>query len=303
MHLGAKLANIDVSHVISMYTKRDGIIPTLRSIIEQDGDLKREIILIDDNSKDDTIEVAKQVTKNFPIVTILSHTDNKGPSVRLNEGAEIARGKYLHFFDHDDIFPQNGAQTMFSILESSHADFIYGKWEITEQKAEELLGKKISFPPLYTISENPLETILNGRFKRMCTLVNREFFLKSGGFDNEVFIQDESLPLRLAKDAKKMAVLDAVVSWVPKREGNLSDDKTQLNHDRFMAYYNFYKNNKNKEVFQRALSAAWKQKRAENDYSIFPLYMLSKALPFTINKEKELDKLHKYFESKKVLRP
>lgn len=251
---------MQVSHIISLYTKSDVIPHTLRSVMEQEGDFQRELILVDDNSKDDTVEVARRVTSNFS-TTVITNSNNKGPSVRLNQGAKLAKGKYLHFLDHDDILPANATKVMYDILEKTGADFIYGRWEITSKTPQELIGTKTDEKASYKISNNPLDTILNGKFKRMCILVRRDVFEKAGGFDENIFIQDENLPLRLALVAKNMVVFDGVVNLVPKGEGNLSDNKSQLNHDRFLAYYNIYNKCKDFRVYKRAISAVWKQKR------------------------------------------
>ncbi len=298
-----------VSHIVSLYTKRNIIPTTLQSIMEQDGGFERELILMDDNSKDDTVEVAKQVTANFPHVQIKTHTDNKGPSVRLNMGAAIAKGEYLHFLDHDDILPANAIKVMYDLLQKTGAELVYGKWDITGKTPQELLGTRTNEEPNYAVSDKPLDVILDGKYKRMCLLVKKELFDKAGGFDTQVFIQDESLPLRLANAAKRIVVTDAFVNLVPKGEGNLSNDKTQLNHDRFMAYYNFYKINKDLRVYRRAVSAAWKQRRQMgNKYLpgvylnwIFINYVISRCS--TKGNQKLLDKFYNFFQQFKVLKP
>ena len=300
---------MQISHIVSLYTKRNIIPTTLKSIMEQEGGLQRELILMDDNSKDDTVEVARQATSSFPHVQIVTHTDNKGPSVRLNEGAAVAKGEYLHFLDHDDILPANAIKLMYELLQTTGADLVYGKWNITGKTPEELLGTRTDDAPNYTVSDKPLDVILAGKYKRMCVLVKREVFEKAGGFDPEVFIQDESLPLRLAAVAKKIVVTDAFVNLVPKGEGNLSDDKTQLNHDRFMAYYNFYKRHKDLRVYRRAVSAGWKQRRQMSSRYfpktylnwIFISYVLSCASE--AQDQKLLEDLHGYFGQFKVLKP
>ena len=62
---------MDISHIVSLYTKRDVIPHSLKSLMEQDGELERELILVDDNSKDDTANIAREVTKNFPHTKII----------------------------------------------------------------------------------------------------------------------------------------------------------------------------------------------------------------------------------------
>lgn len=300
---------MQISHIVSLYTKRNVIPATLKSIMEQDGGFARELILMDDNSKDDTVQVAKEVTAQFPDVQIVTHIDNKGPSVRLNEGAGLAKGEYLHFLDHDDILPANAIKVMYDLIQKTGADLVYGKWEITGKTPEELLGTRIYEDPNYSFSDKPLDAVLAGKYKRMCVLVKREIFEKAGGFDPEVFIQDESLPLRLALVAKRIVVTDAIVNLVPKGEGNLSEDKTQLNHDRFMAYYNFYKKCPDFRIYRRAVSAAWKQRRSMgNKYLprvyftwIFLAYVLSRASQE--HNQKTLDEMKIFFSQFKVLKP
>lgn len=306
---------MDISHIVSMYSREDVIPTTITSLIQQEGALDRELILVDDNSTDNTVQVISEHTRLYPYTTIIENNgSNKGPSYRLNQGAKLAKGKYLHFLDHDDILPANAAEIMFNILEETDADFVYGGWEITDKKPEELLTRKIEDPkPHFHISEKPLETMMNGKFIRMCVMVKRKYFEKCGGFDESIFIQDENLPLRLALGGGKMAVLAATVNLVPVNEKNLSDDKTQLNHDRFMAYYNVLKTNPPKEkplkdeLVKRALSCGWKQFRQERKFPTFSIafikYIKSKIKLDSLNIDKELVELHKEFSKKKVLRP
>lgn len=299
------MTDIHISHIVSLYTKRDVIPVTLESIKNQEGGLEREIILVDDNSKDDTVKVADRVTVNFPKVRIITNEDNKGPSVRLNQGAKVALGKYLHFLDHDDVLPTDAIKIMYDALEETRADIVYGRWEITDKKPIELLGRKTEGSMTYTISNKPLDTVLDGRFKRMCVMVKKDVFEAAGGFDPEIFIQDESLPLRLAAAANKLVVIDAIVNLVPKGENNLSENKTQLNHDRFMAYYNFYKKHKDIRVYRRAISAAWKQRRKQQGAytsSIFFNYLISRYSPK--QNPKLLERMRTYITSQPgVLRP
>lgn len=298
-----------------MYSRADVIPSTVTSMIQQEGNMDRELILVDDCSTDNTVEVIREHTKLYPYTTIVENSGkNKGPSYRLNQGAKLAKGKYLHFLDHDDILPTNAAQIMYECLEESGADFVYGNWQITDKQPEELLNQRINDPkPHYHISENPFQTMFQGRFIRMCTMVRKEYFEKCGGFDESIFIQDENLPLRLASGGGIMANLRATVNLVPKNEKNLSDNKTQLNHDRFLAYYNLLKTRPPKEqkhkdeVIRRALSSGWKQFRQDNNFPIFSgaflKYLKSKISLESLDTDKELVEIYDMFKTKDVLRP
>ncbi|MBL0318752.1 MAG: glycosyltransferase family 2 protein [Alphaproteobacteria bacterium] len=264
---------VDVSHIVSVYTKRDYLPDTIASLIHQDTQLSREFIFVDDCSKDDSVEVIRQLTQGMPNVTIVTNSDNKGPSVRLNQGAKLANGAYLHFLDHDDVVPQNAIQVMHDMLSKYHGDFIYGTWKKTGKPGKELLSWRIDDPDVCFTHKDPLHSILTGRYKRMCTLVERNLFIKAGGFDERIFIQDESLPVRLAIKAARFISTPAIVNLVPIEIGNLSQNKSQLNHDRFLAYYYALADNPDcaesyrRLMYRRAISAGWKQTRGTHTLS------------------------------------
>ena len=61
-----------------------------------------EILLLDDESKDDTLKISEQYSNEFPnIVKPYSH-ENIGVARTRNRGIELASGEYLSFIDQDD---------------------------------------------------------------------------------------------------------------------------------------------------------------------------------------------------------
>lgn len=259
---------VDVSHIVSVYNRHDLLPDTVAGLLGQSGDLRREFIFVDDNSPDTSVAVLEACTAGRDDVRILTNRDNRGPSVRLNQGARAARGAYLHFLDHDDIVPENATRILHAALRTHAADLAYGRWDKTGASAHDLVGTRIPEPVAATVSEDPLRTVLKGRYRRMCLMVRRDVYLEAGGADEDVFIQDESMPLRLARVARRMVTLDAAVNLVPRTDGNLSENKSQLNHDRFLAHYDMLRDfpdlpaDIRGAIARKALSAGWKEIRA-----------------------------------------
>lgn len=263
---------IDVSIIVTVYNKERYLPATVRSLLKQRDtapDLRIEYIFVDDVSTDASLAVIEALTEGVPDVSIVRNSQNGGPSVRLNQGARLARGQYLHFIDSDDILAANATRVMHRLLSENEADVVYGEWDKkTGESGEALLERYVPEEARFTLSEEPLTFVLEGRFLRMALMCARHTYLQAGGADERVFIQDESLPLRLAACARRFISLHAKVMFVPLVEGQLSQNVAQLNHDRFFANYYLLQDypalpeRARKMLISRCISAAWKQARA-----------------------------------------
>jgi glycosyltransferase involved in cell wall biosynthesis len=61
------------------------------------------LVVVDDASTDDTLEVVKNALSDFPCpARILANRDNKGTSACRNQGAAATSSELLFFLDHDD---------------------------------------------------------------------------------------------------------------------------------------------------------------------------------------------------------
>ncbi|MCE2926602.1 MAG: glycosyltransferase family 2 protein [Rickettsiales bacterium] len=269
-----------ISYVVTVYRKEPYVGYTVKSLLQQEGGLPSEYIFVDDVSPDRSLDVVEQVTQGIPNVTIIRNSENKGPSIRLNQGAKLARGRYLQFIDSDDIMAANASLTMLNLAQKHDADVVYGRWRKTDILSKDLLGTRMHDDAPYKVSDTPLDFQFNERILRMTQLVDRDTFHHSGGCDERVFIQDESIALRLARVAKRFVLIDEPVVLVPKIEGELSGNRSQLNHDRYLANrhmitdFSDLKEEHRRLFYRRCVSAAWKQVR---DSQKFPAALFTRA--------------------------
>lgn len=112
-----------LSVIIPAYNRKHLIGETLKSLLAQTLSAD-EIIVVDDGSTDDTAAVACRIG---PPVRVIRQA-NKGPGAARNAGLLASRGKYIHFFDSDDLAAPNKHEVQVSALESSGADIAYGPW-------------------------------------------------------------------------------------------------------------------------------------------------------------------------------
>lgn len=256
-----------ISYVVTSFNKAPYIGYTIRSLIEQEGDIPAEYIIVDDVSTDNSIEVIEQAIAGVPSARLVKNTENKGPSVRVNQAAGLARGEYIQFIDSDDVMAANASKIMLDLLKKHDADVIYGRWKKTGIPSKELMGTRIDEHAPRKITDTPMQFKFEERVLRMTQLVKRETFMASGGCDEGVFIQDESLALRLCRVSKRLILLDAPTVMVPLIEGELSGNISQMNHDRFLAMANMLRDfpelpeRIRRLLYRNCASAVWKQHR------------------------------------------
>ena len=89
-----------LSVIIPLYNAGDDFRTCMESLITQTW-TALEIIIINDGSTDNSVEIAKHYAENYPHVRLL-HQANAGASVARNRGIEVATGKYVAFVDADD---------------------------------------------------------------------------------------------------------------------------------------------------------------------------------------------------------
>ena len=267
-----------VSALFTVYNKAGYIARTIASVRAQLPDEANiEYVFADDVSTDNSLEIVRDAIAGAPHVQIIENSENRGPSVRLNQAANAARGEYLYFLDADDLAAPGTVSGMMSMLEKEQADLIYGK---TEKQVLALNEGPPSVPgdADYAVSDTPLKTILGGGFVRMALMCRRDLYLQAGGADERIFVQDESLPLRLGLHARRLIDWQAkIVFRQPDPEGgtHISSNRDQLQHDAFLAAANALEDLPEAQadlaplLYARAVSQHWKMRKRHGAVPIF----------------------------------
>lgn len=114
---------IKVSVIVPVYNVERYLRKSILSIINQT--LKEiEIILIDDGSTDSSLSIMEELAKEDSRIKIFSQP-NHGQSVARNIGLVNSRGKYIYFFDSDDILEEKTLEECYHKCESLQLDFLF----------------------------------------------------------------------------------------------------------------------------------------------------------------------------------
>src|SRR6266436_10021329 len=98
-----------VSILIPAYNAEPWIADTVRSALAQTWP-RKEIIVVDDGSRDETLSIAQQfASKTVSIVA----QENRGAAAARNKALELCQGDYIQWLDADDLLaPDKVARQM-----------------------------------------------------------------------------------------------------------------------------------------------------------------------------------------------
>ncbi|MBA7934695.1 glycosyltransferase family 2 protein [Klebsiella sp. RHBSTW-00215] len=112
-----------VSVVIPVHNAAEYIVETLDTILSQS--LKEiEIIIVNDNSSDDTLDIIKYIADTDPRVQIINNLSNIGGGASRNRGLKLATGEYIIFLDDDDFANQDMLKQMSDRAIATQADVV-----------------------------------------------------------------------------------------------------------------------------------------------------------------------------------
>lgn len=114
--------NPKVSIIIPAYNVEQEIESSLNSICRQTY-TNLEIIVINDGSTDNTLRIVQEVAKTDPRITILTQ-ENSGLSRTRNRGLEFSTGKYVYFFDADDVLEKSAISLLVEKIEYLDSDLV-----------------------------------------------------------------------------------------------------------------------------------------------------------------------------------
>ena len=109
---------------IAAYNVEKFLFETLSSLKCKNLD-KLEVIIVNDGSKDGTVDVANSFIESYPNTFKIINKENGGYGSTINKGIEFATGKYFKQLDGDDKFDTENLDKFIEELEKIDVDIAY----------------------------------------------------------------------------------------------------------------------------------------------------------------------------------
>lgn len=240
-----------VSIIIPLYNGQEHLLELIQSLKNQTYN-KIEVIVIDNNSTDDSVELLKSLSEKIIPLNIFLNKKNEGYCGGCNEGIKHASGEYLLFLSQDRIMNEDWIEkTVTEINKNKNIGCIIGKVEREGASSPEY-GHSYDVYGSILINSSPHESRLF--FGGGTIIIRKKIIDEIGGFDPEFFIYQEDVDIcwRIRLSGYEIKIVKNAICQ--NKGGGISDtfydlEKYQIKFDSElvnMPLYKFYYSQKNR---------------------------------------------------------
>ena len=175
-----------LSFVIPVYNSEKTIEKVIKEIEIEASKLNSkyylEIILANDYSKDNSLQVCKNICNDKPFVKLVSFSKNFGQHNALMAGIKIASGDYIISMDDDLQTPPNEMGKLIDELEKNNYDVVFAKYKTENKSIFRIFGSFIN---------DKMANILVDKPKNITT---SSYFIIKKYIANEIIKYDNAYP-------------------------------------------------------------------------------------------------------------
>lgn len=126
--------DLDLTVVMPVYNSADLLRESLDSVLKLEG-LRYNVILIDDGSTDNSLEIMREYEKKYSNVHVFEQK-NRGAGRARNAVIPLCTGRYTYFLDADDVIDASALREAVQKATRENSDLLFVKYQIefTDEK-------------------------------------------------------------------------------------------------------------------------------------------------------------------------
>ncbi|MGM9603564.1 MAG: glycosyltransferase [Faecousia sp.] len=211
-----------VSIMVPAHNEALVIVRTVRALLNMEYPKDRyEIIVINDNSTDDSAEKLEELQREFPdrrliVISTGPEVGGKGKSNALNIGFSVSTGEVIAIYDADNT-PESDALAILveNLMEDDKIGAVIGKFRTRNRNAS-LLSR---FVNIETLAYQCMNQAGRYFFFKLCTIpgtnyvIRRKLIEQIGGWDTKALSEDTEISFRLYRMGYYIKQMPLAVTW------------------------------------------------------------------------------------------
>jgi glycosyltransferase involved in cell wall biosynthesis len=225
-----------VSIITPAYNSEKFISDAIQSVQKQTY-LDWEMIIVDDCSKDKTVEIIQNFMEDDHRIHLIQFQKNSGAGIARNTALTAAKGRYIAFLDSDDIWKPEKLSKQIEFMQTHNLPFTFSYYDWMNEKGD-LLNKRIEAPQ-----------ILSYRQLFFCNFVGNLTGIYDTDYFGKIAIssirkrQDWMVWLTILKKIKTAQPVPESLALYRIREDSVSASKIALLQPNYIVYRKFHKLN------------------------------------------------------------
>ncbi len=223
----------EISVLVPSYNHAPFVERTLRSIFKQTHAPKK-LIVIDDGSKDESVEIIAQTLKDCPFENEFTARENRGLCATLNEGFAKTDGEFFAYLGSDDIWLPTFLEKQTELLNKrSKAVLAFGHAFWIDEN-DQIIARTDDWTEY--ADGDALPMLLHGEIFSSPSVVYRREALEKHRWNENSRLEDYELYLKLAADGEFARNEEILCAW--RRHGANTSDDVPLMLEEMMAAQN-----------------------------------------------------------------
>ena len=208
-----------VDIVVPNYNKGKYLKKCLESVLKQSYK-KWQLIIVDDNSNDTSLNILKKYNK-YKKIKIIYLKKNKGPSFCRNLAIKNSNNSYIAFLDSDDTWKHNKLYKQLTYIIRNKYNFTYSDYCTYYERNKKILKKN------YTNLKNSFnyEEFINNSSINSSTIILKKKIIKGIKFKKLNLLEDYVFKCQILKKKYIAKKIHKVLAYYRVHEGNRSNNK------------------------------------------------------------------------------
>jgi len=248
------MSNPEVSIVIPTYNRSALLRDAVNSVLRQESECTFEIVIVDNNSRDNTKAVAQSLIDEHPGKVSYVVETKQGNAHARNRGVTTAKAPIIGFIDDDVTVESNWLQSFMQVLDAyPELSFVGGSVLPQWSEAPPSWVTPDHWAPLALLDYGPNELPISAKNPRGLLTANiafrRNVFEEVGMFSPDLqrvddgigSMEDHEFLLRVCRSGKQGMYLPSMVALAPVDTGRLTKEyhrRWHTGHGHFYAVMN-----------------------------------------------------------------
>lgn len=221
-----------VSVIIPYFKKKDTILSSINSVLDQTYKNFEIIIVYDDESESDW-NFVKEIKNMDQRISVIQNKQKKGAGKSRNIGIQNSNGKFIAFLDADDTWQSDKLSKQIEFMKLKNCDISHTSYSIVDRSKKVLSIR---------VARNffDLKDLL-----KSCDIGTSTVIIKKNLINNYIQFaslttkEDFVLWLKLLKQDNKIYGLNEILTTWTKSSSSLSSSTLQKVFDGFRVYYKY----------------------------------------------------------------